>query len=83
MRFERIAYVEHHAYPRMRIRRITHAEVKSILNAPEITYPSKDKPERLVARGRADDGRRVGVVYTEKHDRDADVLVITVIDFED
>lgn len=65
----------------MKRRRISHAEVKRIINEPEITHPG-DEPDRIVARGHLDDGRRGGVVYTEEHDRDADVLIITVIDFE-
>ncbi len=81
MRFERIAYTTH-AYRRMNTRRIAHLDVKRILNAPEITYPSKDDLDRTVARGHLDDGRAGGVVYTEEHERDADVLVVTVIDFE-
>lgn len=81
MRFERIAYAGH-AYGRMKRRRISHAEVKRIINKPDTTHPSEDEPDRIVARGYADDGRRTGVVYTEEHDRDADVLVITVLDFE-
>ena len=81
MRFERIAYTGH-AYGRMRRRRISHDEVKRILNEPEITHPSEDEPDRMVARGHLDNGRRGGVVYTEQHNRDADVLVITVLDFE-
>ena len=76
MVFERIAYTTH-AY-----RRIAHVDVKRILNGPEITYPSEDEPDRIVARGHLDDGRPAGVVYTDKHEREADVLVITVIDFE-
>ena len=80
MRFERIAYTRH-AHGRMRRRRISRGEVRRILNEPEITYPSKDSLDRMVARGRADDGRRAGVVYTEEHDREADVLIITVLDF--
>jgi hypothetical protein len=79
--FERIAYT-HHAYRRMELRRVSHREVKRIINEPEITHPSEDEPDRTVARGRLDDGRRGGIVYTEEHDRDADVLVITVLDFE-
>ena len=81
MRFERIAYTGH-AYARRKRRRVTHDEVKRILNEPEITHPSEDEPDRMVARGRLDDGRRGGVVYTERHNRDADVLIITVLDFE-
>ena len=82
MRFERIAYTGH-AYARMKRRRISHDEVKRILNEPDITHPSEDDLEnRMVARGHLDDGRRGGVVYTEQHNRDADVLVITVLDFE-
>lgn len=81
VRFERIAY-SGHAYARMKRRRISHDEVKRIINDPEITHPSEDDPTRTVARGRADDERRCGVVYTEEHDRDADVLIITVIDFD-
>ena len=56
-------------------RRISHGEVKRILNEPEITHPSEDDPDRMVARGHLDDGRRGGVVYTEQQNRDADVLV--------
>ena len=52
------------------------------MNWPEFTYPSQDEPDRVVARGHLSDGRPAGVVYTEEHERDADVLVITVIDFE-
>lgn len=81
MGFERIAYAGH-AYRRMKLRRISHAEVKRIINDPDITHPSEDYPDRTVARGLTDDGRRSGVVYTEEHDRDADVLIVTVIDFE-
>ena len=81
MKFEWIAYTTH-AYRRMNKRRISHLEVKRILNEPEITHPSEDEPGRMVARGHLNDGRRAGVVYTEEHERDADVLVITVIDFE-
>ena len=81
MGFERIAYT-YHARQRMERRRISHGEVKKILNGPEVTHPSEDRPGRMVARGRADDGRRAGIVYTEDHGREADVLVITVIDFE-
>ncbi len=66
----------------MRRRRIAHGEVKRILNEPEVTHPSKGGTGRMVARGLADDGRRAGVVYTEDHDREADVLVITVLDFD-
>jgi hypothetical protein len=66
----------------MRIRRIAHLDVKKILNEPEITYPSEAKLDRMVARGHLSDGRQGGVVYTEEHERDADVLVITVLDFE-
>jgi hypothetical protein len=81
MKFERIAYTRH-AYRRMNTRRIAHLEVKRLLTEPESTYPSEDEPDRMVARGHLDDGRRAGVVYTEEHERDADVLVITVLDFE-
>ena len=81
MRFERIAYTTH-AYRRMNTRRIAHLEAKRISNEPETTYPSKDYPDRIVACGHLDDGRRAGVVYTEEHERQADILVITVIDFE-
>jgi hypothetical protein len=66
----------------MNTRRIAHLNIKRILNDPEITYPSEDDPDRTVARGHLDDGRPAGVVYTEEHEREADVLVITVIDFE-
>lgn len=81
VRFERIAYTRH-AYQRMRQRRIAALEAKRILNEPEFTYPSEDEPDRMVARGHLDDGRAAGVVYTEEHEREADALVITVIDFE-
>ena len=81
MVFERIAYTTH-AYRRMNTRHIAHTDVKRILNGPEITYPSEDEPDRIVARGHLNDGRPAGVVYTERHEREADVLVITVIDFE-
>jgi hypothetical protein len=81
MAFERIAYTKH-AYGRMRRRRVSHNEVKKILNGQEITHPSVNDPDRIVARGRTDDGRRAGVVYTRDHDREADVLVITVLDFD-
>jgi hypothetical protein len=81
MVFERIAYTTH-AYRRMNTRRIAHVDIKRILSEPEITYPSEDELDRMVARGHLDDGRPAGVVYTEKHEREADVLVITVIDFE-
>ena len=80
MRFERIAYTKH-AYQRMRLRRVAHLEVKRLVNEPEATYPSEDEPHRIVARGHLDDGRRAGIVYTEEHERDADVLIITVLDF--
>lgn len=79
MVIERIAYTKH-AYRRMKRRKIAHTEVKRIINDPGVTYHGNE-PDRLVARGYADDGRLVGAVYTEDHDRDADVLVITVIDF--
>lgn len=79
--FERIAYT-HHAYHRMKRRRISHAEVKRIVNEPETTYPSRDAPDRTVAQGHLDDERRALVVYTENHDREANVLVVTVIDCE-
>jgi Domain of unknown function (DUF4258) len=78
--FERIAYTVH-ARRRMKLRRFDHAEVKRVLNEPEITYPSEDEPDRVVARGYSDDRRRMGVVYTEEHDWDADVMIITVLDF--
>jgi Domain of unknown function (DUF4258) len=80
MGYERIAYAKH-AYKRMKERRFTHCEVKRLMNEPEITHPSGE-PDRILVRGRADDGRRMGVVYTEEHDRDADVLVVTVLDCE-
>jgi len=66
----------------MKLRGIEHSEVKRILNEPKITHPSSDDPDRMVVRGHADDGRPAGVVYTEEHDRDADVLVITVLEFQ-
>lgn len=81
MSFERIAYTRH-AYRRMRLRRIAHIDVVRILNEPEITHPSEDGEDRWVARGHLKDERSAGVVYTEKHYRDADVLVITVIDYD-
>lgn len=81
MGFERIAYT-YHAYRRMEKRKIRHQEVKRITNEPEITHPSPDDSDRIVARGNTDDGRSAGVVYTEDHDRDADILVITVIEFD-
>lgn len=65
----------------MKLRRISHNEVKRIINEPDITHPG-DEPDRIVARGHLDDGRSAGVVYTREHERDADVLIITVIDFE-
>ena len=80
MRFERIVY-GYHARGRMKRRCISHAEAKRILNAPDITHPG-NKPDRVVSRGRLDDGREGGVVYTEEHDFDADVFVVTVLDFE-
>lgn len=78
---ERIAHTRH-AYERMRRHRISHGEVERILNGPDITHPSEGGPDRMVARGLADDGRRAGIVYTENHDGEADVLVITVPDFD-
>ncbi len=66
----------------MNTRRVAHLEVKRILNGPEYTYPSEDGPDRIVARGHLDDGRKAGVVYTEEHEKEADVLVITVIHFQ-
>jgi hypothetical protein len=65
----------------MKERRFTHSEIKRLINGPEITHPSGE-PDRILVRGRSDDGRRMGVVYTEEHDRDADVLVVTVLDYE-
>ncbi len=65
----------------MKRRRISHAEVKRIINAPDITHPG-NKPDRVVARGRLNDGREGGIVYTEEHNFDADVFVVTVIDFD-
>jgi hypothetical protein len=79
VRFERIVY-GHHARGRMERRRISHAEAKRIINAPDITHPG-NKPSRVVARGQLDDGRNGGIVYTEIHEFDADVFVVTVIDF--
>lgn len=81
MAFKRIAYTKH-AYGRMRRRRVGHGEVKRILNEPETTHPSANDPDRIIARGRTDDGRRAGVVYTRNHHREANVLVITVLDFD-
>lgn len=66
----------------MKRRRIEHVEVKRIINEPESTWPSQDEPDRVVAQGHLDDGRRALVVYTEEHDREADVLIVTVIDCE-
>ena len=79
MAFERIAY-SGHAYQRMKQRRINHADVHRIVNEPDATHPGNE-PDRIVARGYTADGRRVGVVYTLEHERDADLLVVTVIDF--
>lgn len=79
--FERIVYASH-ARKRMKRRKLSHREVKRVLNNPDITHPSEDGEDRTVARGRADDERRMGVVYTEEHEFDGDVFVITVIDFE-
>lgn len=81
MGVERIVYGGH-ARGRMRLRDLSHGEVKRVINVPDITHPSEDGEDRLVARGHADDGRRMGVVYTEEHDFDADVFVVTVIDFD-
>lgn len=64
--FERIAYT-HHASRRMKRRRITHAEAKRIINEPETTFPGRDAPDRTVAQGYLDDGRRALVVHTENH----------------
>jgi uncharacterized DUF497 family protein len=79
--FERIVYAGH-ARGRMKRRRFSHGEVKRVLNDPDITHPSEDGENRMVARGGADDGRRMGVVYTEDHEFDGDVFVITVLDFD-
>lgn len=81
MMFEQIVYASH-ARKRMKRRQLSHGEVKRVLNDPAITHPSEDGEDRVVARGHADDGRRMGVVYTEDHDFDGDVFVITVIDFD-
>ena len=81
MRFERIVYSTH-ARKRMKGRKLSHGEVKRVMNKPDITHPSEDEPDRLVARGYADDGRQMGVVYTEEHEFDADAFVVTVIDFD-
>lgn len=80
MTFERIVYASH-ARKRMKRRKLSHGEVKRVLNDADITHPSEDGEDRMVARGRADDGRHMGVVYTEDHEFDGDVLVVTVIDF--
>jgi uncharacterized DUF497 family protein len=81
MSVERIVYGSQ-ARKRMKRRNLSHGEVKRVLNDPDITHPSEDGENRMVARGQADDGRRMGVVYTEDHDYDADVFVVTVIDFD-
>lgn len=81
MKYERIVY-SGHARRRMARRKLSHGEVKRVLNEPEITHPSEDGEDRMVARGHADDERRMGVVYTEHHEFDADVFVVTVIDFD-
>ena len=64
-------------------RRLSHDEVKRVLNYPDITHPSRDGEDRIVARGYSDDARRIGVVYTESHGYVGDVFVVTVIDFDD
>jgi len=66
----------------MKRRRFDHSEAKRVLNEPEITHPSEDGEDRIIARGHSNDGRRVGIVYTENHDFNADVFVVTVIDFD-
>ena len=81
MRYERIVYAGH-ARRRMKTRHLSHGEAKRVLNEPETTHTSEDGEDRMVARGHSDDGRRMGVVYTEEHDFDADVFVVTVIDFD-
>lgn len=81
MVYERIYYPGHCRF-RMKRRRVAHAEVKRIINAPEATWPSQEGRDRVVAQGHLDDGRRTLVVYTEEYNREADVLIVTVIDCE-
>lgn len=63
-----------HAKARLRERGITEAQVKSVLEAPEITYPDKIKGRMVkVKRLR---GRRLKIVVMEHK---GDVFVITAV----
>lgn len=80
MRYERIVYSSH-ARKRMKRRDLSHDEAKRVLNEPETTHPSEDGEDRTVARGHSNNGRRMGVVHTHEHEFDADVFVVTMIDY--
>lgn len=47
---------------RMRNRRISTAEVDEVLDAPEVTYPSRTHEDRMVILGQTLAGRRLKVV---------------------
>lgn len=53
-----------HALRQMARRRISRTEVAEALANPETTYPSAERPERMVVLGSAARGRRLKVVVT-------------------
>jgi hypothetical protein len=63
-----------HGHRRMRERRVTVADIRNVLNGRPPMHPS---PNKRVHTGRALDGRRIEVMYTEA--KAGEVRVVSVV----
>ena len=67
-----------HAQDRQDERAVSNAEIRAILDSPDVEYPSESYPGRRVLCKKFSETRKVSVVIWPPTKGDADVKVVTV-----